>query len=106
MRPQLLTSFAITLHFVLDSKLWHLAPEPFDHYLALVQRYDDPAAKAETCWRAASIVRESGDVERSLDILLALDGSPLSPELATTLHLPESPHNPTAIVMSASLVLP
>jgi hypothetical protein len=86
-RPLLLASFATALHFVLDNKIWHLAPEPFDSYPVLIERYDNPVDKAETSLRAASIVRESGDLELSLDILLALDGSPLSPELAATLHL-------------------
>jgi CHAT domain len=86
-RPMLLASFAITVRFVLGNKLWHLAPEPFDHYPVLIERYDDPVDKAEICLRAASIVRESGDVELSLNMLLALDGSPLSPRLAAALHL-------------------
>lgn len=87
LRSLLLSSFAVAVRFVLDHRLWHLVPEPLDHYPELVGRFEDPAERAEVCLFAASIVRERGDVRRSLELLLTLDGLPLSPELEATFHL-------------------
>lgn len=87
LRPLLLQSFAVTLNFVLEHKLWHLAPQPFDHYRGLVERYEDLGDKADVCLRAASIVRESGNVARSLEILLVLEDQPLPAPISATFHL-------------------
>lgn len=80
-------AFVVMLRFVQDNSLWQLAPEPLGHYPALTALYDDPVEKAEVSLRAASIIRERGDVARSLDILLALDDEPLPPGLAATRDL-------------------
>ncbi|MGW5723652.1 CHAT domain-containing protein [Amycolatopsis sp. NPDC003865] len=87
LRPVLLSSFAVVLRFVVDNKLWYLAPEPLDHYGELVEQFEDVEARARAGVYAASITRERGDVQRSLELLLTLDGMTLEPSLSATIHL-------------------
>ncbi|MFF9623286.1 CHAT domain-containing protein [Streptomyces griseosporeus] len=87
-RAELLQGLDLYLSFAIGHKLWHLAPQPVSRYREILDLYEDAAARARVTLGMASVIRERGDLEDSLDVILTLRPflSGLTPDLVTTFH--------------------
>ncbi|TYB47895.1 CHAT domain-containing protein [Actinomadura chibensis] len=88
-RAEGLAAFVAFLNFVVEKKVWHLAPRPLASYPILCPLFEDPVVRAHAVGCAASITRESGRVQDSFDLLLTLetDLPRILPEQAVTFRL-------------------
>ncbi|WP_285773644.1 CHAT domain-containing protein [Microtetraspora sp. NBRC 13810] len=88
-RSDSLYGFLGFLQFVLEHRLWHLAPQPFTAYREIIPRFDDPEPMTYACICAAAVVRERGELAESLAVLLLAEEhlGALPAEHAATVHL-------------------
>ncbi|MFI0417211.1 CHAT domain-containing protein [Spongiactinospora sp. 9N601] len=88
-RDEGLAALVAFLTFVVEKKIWHLAPQPLTSYPIVCALFEDPVARALAVSCAASITRESGRIQDSLDLLLTLepDLPKILPEQVVTFRL-------------------
>ncbi|RFS84927.1 CHAT domain-containing protein [Actinomadura spongiicola] len=87
-RTHLLQALSAYLEFVLVNKLWHLAPRPLSVYREILERFDRDADVGRACMHAASVVRDCGELEESLTVLMLTERhvDALPAEEVTTYH--------------------
>ncbi|TYK53146.1 CHAT domain-containing protein [Actinomadura decatromicini] len=88
-RAEGLAALVAFFHFVVEKKIWHLAPQPLTSYPILCPLFENPAVRAHAVGCAASITRESGRIQESFDLLLTLepDLPEILPEQVVTFRL-------------------
>ncbi|GAB7109768.1 hypothetical protein JCM4814A_80830 [Streptomyces phaeofaciens JCM 4814] len=89
LRSELLRGFDLYIRFVVERRLWHLAPLPVSRYREILDEYADEQTRARVTLAAASVIRERGELEESLNTILSLEPQlpRLSPALAMTFHV-------------------
>lgn len=89
LRTELLRGFGLYIRFVVERKLWHLAPLPVSRYREILDEYADEQTRAQVTLAAASVIRERGELEESLGVILSLEPHlpRLTPALVMTFHV-------------------
>ncbi|MGX1541064.1 CHAT domain-containing protein [Streptomyces adustus] len=89
LRTELLRGFELYIRLVVECRLWHLAPLPVSRYREILDEYEDEETRAQVTLPVASVIREHGELEESLDVILSLEPHlpQLTPALVMTFHL-------------------